>query len=96
MSKQDRSGDKKQKGEVFRFLGVASTVGINMVVSTFVGFALGYWVLDRYFNSHPWFTLLLTALGIMAGFKYLFRIAKRANEKEDSSGQGVQGSSEYK
>ncbi len=88
--------DRQKKGEVIRYLGVASTVGINMVVSTFVGFALGYWVLDRYFNSYPWFTLLLTALGIFAGFKYLFRIAKKANNNEDSRGQGVQGSSENK
>ena len=85
MSRQNQSADKKQKSEVFRLMGVASTVGINMVVSTFVGFALGYWVLDRYFNSHPWFTLILTALGIIAGFKYLFRIAKKANDDEDSS-----------
>jgi len=75
--------DRHKKGDVIRYLGVASTVGINMVVSTFVGFALGYWVLDRYFNSQPWFTLLMTALGIFAGFRYLFRIAKRANEKSD-------------
>ena len=85
MSNRDQSGDRKQKSEVFRLMGVASTVGINMVVSTFVGFALGYWVLDRYFNSSPWFTLGLTALGIISGFRYLFRIAKKANEKEDSS-----------
>ncbi len=85
MSSQDQPEDKKQRGEVFRLMGVASTVGINMVVSTFIGFALGYWVLDRYFNSYPWFTLGLTVLGIIAGFKYLFRIAKKANEKEDSS-----------
>jgi len=84
MSNRGQSGDRKQKGEVFRFLGVASTVGINMVASTFVGFALGYWVVDRYFNSYPWFTLLLTALGIIAGFKYLFRIAKKAGERNDS------------
>ena len=93
---QKPRADRHKKGDVIRYLGVASTVGINMVVSTFVGFALGYWVLDQYFNSHPWFTLLLTALGIIAGFRYLFRIAKRANEKEDSSGQGFQDSSENK
>jgi F0F1-type ATP synthase assembly protein I len=81
--------DRQKKGDVIRYLGVASTVGINMVVSTFVGFTLGYWVLDRYLDSYPWCTLLLTALGIAAGFRYLFRIAKKANEKEDSSEQGV-------
>ncbi len=83
MSNPNQSADRKQKSEVFRLMGIASTVGINMVVSTFVGFALGYWVLDKYFNSYPWFTLILTALGIIAGFRYLFRIAKRANEKSD-------------
>ena len=80
--------DRQKKGDVIRYLGVASTVGINMVASTFVGFALGYWVLDRYFNSYPWFTLVLTALGIIAGFMYLFRIAKKANKDEDSRGPG--------
>ena len=78
--------DRQKKGDVIRYLGVASTVGINMVVSTFVGFALGYWVLDRYFNSYPWFTLVLTALGIFAGFKYLFRIAKKAGERDNGEG----------
>jgi ATP synthase protein I len=83
MPEPKQEDDIDKKGEVWRFLGVASTVGINMVVSTFVGFALGYWVLDRYFNSYPWFTLALTALGIIAGFRYLFRIAKRASEESD-------------
>jgi len=83
MPDPQQSGSKDNKGDVIRYLGIASTVGINMVVSTFIGFALGYWVLDRYFNSYPWFTLVFTALGIIAGFRYLFRIAKRANEKSD-------------
>ncbi len=86
MSRQKQAGGGRQRSDVFRLMGVASTVGINMVVSTFVGFALGYWLLDRYFNSYPWFTLLLTILGIFAGFKYLFRIAKKANERNNGEG----------
>lgn len=62
---------------------MASTVGINMVVSTFVGFALGYWVIDEHLDTHPWFTVILTLLGIAAGFKYLFKIAKKAGEKNE-------------
>lgn len=73
---EDRSG-------FFRFLGVASTVGINMVASTFVGFALGYWVLDRYLGTFPWFTIVFLLLGIAAGFRYLFRIARKAEEREE-------------
>jgi F0F1-type ATP synthase assembly protein I len=75
--------EKEKKGDLIRYLGMASTVGINMVVSTFVGFALGYWVIDKYLNSYPWFTIVLTFLGIVAGFRYLFRIAQKAGEKNN-------------
>jgi predicted F0F1-ATPase subunit len=76
--------EKQGKGDIWRFVGVASTVGINLVVSTFVGFALGYWVIDKYFNTAPWFTIILTFLGIVAGFRYLFKIAQRAGEKDEN------------
>ena len=75
--------EKEKKREFIRYIGVASTVGINMVVSTFVGFALGYWVLDKYLNTYPWFTVILTFLGIVAGFRFLFKIAQKAGEKDD-------------
>ena len=75
--------EKEKKGDFIRYIGIASTVGINMVASTFVGFALGYWVIDKYLNSHPWFTIILTLLGIVAGFRHLFRIAQKAGEKND-------------
>ena len=79
-----KSGDEKEKKREFvRYIGVASTVGINLVVSTFVGFALGYWVLDRYFNTYPWFTIVLTFLGIVAGFRFLFKIAQKAGERDE-------------
>ena len=85
------SGDKKKKtraekhkrNDFIRFAGVASTIGINMVVSTCVGFALGYWVLDKYLGTAPWFTIIMTALGIIAGFKQLFRIAKKMEERDN-------------
>ena len=80
---QNPRTEKQKKGDLIRYLGVASTVGINMVVSTCVGFALGYWVIDAYFNSYPWFTIILTFLGIVGGFKYLFKIAKKAGENDE-------------
>jgi F0F1-type ATP synthase assembly protein I len=80
---QKIKNEKQKKGDFIRYLGVASTVGINMVVSTFVGFALGYWVIDKYLNTYPWFTIVLTALGIFAGFRYLFKIAQKASEKNE-------------
>ncbi|MBI4698113.1 MAG: AtpZ/AtpI family protein [Nitrospirae bacterium] len=82
--KKKPSPEKKTKSELFRFLGVASTVGINLVISTFIGFALGYYVMDRLFDSSPWFTIILTILGIVAGFKYLFKIASRIGNDNNS------------
>jgi len=68
--------------EFFRFLGVASTVGIHMVACTFVGFAVGYWLIDSHLGTFPWFTILFLMIGIVAGFRYLFRIAGRASDRE--------------
>ncbi len=69
---------REQKREIFRLIGTASTVGINLVVSTFVGFAIGYWFLDRFFNTFPWFTIIFLILGVFSGFRYLFKVAKKA------------------
>jgi len=77
------SNDKEKKRELFRYLGVASTVGINLVISTFIGFAVGYYLLDKYFDTFPWLTIIFTLLGIVAGFKYLFKVASKMGDKTD-------------
>ena len=77
------SNDKEKKRELFRYLGVASTVGINLVISTFIGFAIGYYLLDKYFDTFPWLTIIFTLLGIVAGFKYLFKVASKMGDKTD-------------
>lgn len=78
--------EKERKREFARYLGVAWTVGINMVVSTSVGFAIGHWLLDRYLNTDPWFTIIFLILGIASGFIHLFRIALKTGEKSGDSG----------
>ena len=75
--------DKEKKYGHIRYLGLASTIGINLVVSTFVGFGLGYWLLDKYLGTFPWFTAILTLMGIISGFMFLIRLAKRAEDDED-------------
>ena len=77
------SNDKKEKSELFRYLGIASTVGINLVISTFIGFAIGYYLLDKYFDTFPWLTVVFTLLGIVAGFMYLFKVAKKMSNKNN-------------
>ena len=68
---------------LFKQLMQASTVGINLVLSTFVGLAIGYG-LDRLFNTSPWLTLIFLLLGIIAGFRELLRIANRQDNGSDT------------
>ncbi|MBS1126666.1 MAG: hypothetical protein H6Q93_655 [Nitrospirae bacterium] len=67
----------------FRQLLQASTVGINLVLSTFVGLAIGYG-LDSLFHSSPWLTIIFLILGIIAGFRELFRMAKKQDNGPDT------------
>jgi ATP synthase protein I len=72
--------------QYFKLLAVVSSMGISMVVATFMGLALGY-VLDHYvFGTEPWLTIIFLVLGIIAGFRNLYIIAKRVERilSEDS------------
>lgn len=68
---------------LFRQLLEASTVGLNLVLSTFIGLAIGYG-LDKFFHSSPWLTIIFLILGIIAGFRELVRIAKKQDNGSDT------------
>jgi ATP synthase protein I len=80
MPDQKKPEKRTEKGELFRNLSNASMVGINLVACTVIGFSIGYWVLDRYLNTFPWFTIIFLFLGIAAGFRYLFKFASRQED----------------
>lgn len=67
---------------LFRQLLQASSVGINLVLSTFIGLAMGYG-LDRLFHTSPWLTLIFLVLGIVAGFRELLRVARKQDNGPD-------------
>ncbi len=66
----------------FKQLLQASSVGINLVLSTFVGLAMGYG-LDSLFHTSPWLTIIFLILGIIAGFRELFRMANKQDNGPD-------------
>ena len=74
--------DMKEK-PLFKQLMQASTIGINLVLSTFVGLAIGYG-LDSLFHTSPWLTIIFLILGIIAGFRELLRIANRQDNGTDT------------
>lgn len=54
-----------------------STAGLELGIATGVGAAAG-WYLDQRFDTAPWLTLFLLIAGVIAGFKNLLRISRRA------------------
>jgi ATP synthase protein I len=74
---------KDEEKTVLRQLFEASTVGIHLVLCTFAGLAIGYG-LDVLFGT-AWLKFVFLFVGIAAGFRELFRIAKK-QEDRDSAG----------
>jgi len=77
-----RSGTKQS----IKLLALVSTMGISMVLATFIGLGFGYFLDNYVFDTHPWFTLIFLVIGIIAGFRNLYIIAKMADRimSEDS------------
>ena len=74
---------------VFKQLLQASTVGLNLVISTIIGLAIGYgldYAMDKWFGIHtkPWLTIIFLLLGIISGFRDLLRMAKKSDSDNDS------------
>jgi len=61
-------------------------VGLNLVISTFVGLAMGYgldYAMERWigWDTKPWLTIVFLFLGIIAGFKDLYLMAKKTDDQ---------------
>jgi ATP synthase protein I len=72
MIPEDKNEDKKKKMKSFFGMLEASSLGINLVVSTFIGLGIGLF-LDKQFHKSPLFTLVFLILGIIAGFYAVFK-----------------------
>ncbi|MBF0519553.1 MAG: AtpZ/AtpI family protein [Nitrospirae bacterium] len=73
--------DKKKSG-LFRHLFFASQVGLNIVVATAVGYAIGRG-LDYLFSTTPWLTIIFLIFGIISGFFETFRLVQKAIKEDD-------------
>ena len=67
--------EKDTKGMIGQ-LAKLSIMGIEMVVSTFIGLGIGIY-LDGKFETAPWFTIFFLIIGIIAGFRNIFREIKK-------------------
>lgn len=64
------------KGKWIRYGGLASSVGLVIVISIAIGLAFGTW-LDKKLGTDPWMTMIFTLMGIAAGFIEMLRIFRR-------------------
>lgn len=60
----------------FKGLALLASMGIAMVVSTFIGLIMGIYI-DKYFDTKPWFTIIFLIFGIAAGFRNIYGLTKK-------------------
>ncbi|HEY5946324.1 MAG TPA: AtpZ/AtpI family protein [Kofleriaceae bacterium] len=68
----------------------ASSVGLELGLSVGLGLLVGYYM-DKWIGTQPWLMLLWLTLGLVAGFRGVFRAvarADRAAEVEEKEGGG--------
>ena len=57
------------------------SVGIELAVSTVVGWLIGHW-LDGKLSTEPWLGIVFLILGVIAGFRSLFMTARKQAKSE--------------
>jgi len=77
--------DKGERARWVRSVGVVSTLGITLVVSTLVGFVIGHY-LDRWLGTSPWLTIVFLLFGIASGFVQIFRSLPRLDSMDRNNG----------
>ena len=72
--------ERKRRGA--RWLADAYSMGLAFPAAIGLGAGLGWW-LDKHFHTSPWLIIICGALGVIAAFVNLFRLAGR----DDGTGQ---------
>lgn len=74
----------EEKKSIFRNLYNLTTIGLQIVVSIFIGLGIGL-MLDDTFETKPIFLFIFLLMGIGAGFLNLFRVVKKevGEQKKD-------------
>ena len=73
---------RENRRKFIRSAGLASSVGLVLVISTVIGYAFGNW-LDKKLGTAPWLMLVFALIGIVAGFFEMFRIIDQISNEED-------------
>ena len=77
----------EDKRQLFRSLGLLSSVGISMVAATCIGLFIGVY-LDEWFGTKPWMTIIWLGIGIAAGFRNIYILTRRALHDQNGPKDG--------
>jgi ATP synthase protein I len=81
----------EDKRQLIRSLSFLSSLGISMVAASFIGLFIGVY-LDKWLETSPWMTLIWLGIGIVAGFRNIFILTRRAlhelEKEEDPENNG--------
>jgi len=72
--------DKSGKSALSNMMWV-STLGIHLVLTTVVGFVIGYYA-DKWFETAPLFIIIFVILGIASGFRQILKEIRHLNEQD--------------
>ncbi|ACN99518.1 AtpZ/AtpI family protein [Sulfurihydrogenibium azorense] len=70
----------KEVNRTFSFL----SIGLHLVSGVIVGVTIGY-LLDKYFGTSPYLTIIFFFLGLAAGFRNMYIDAKKYIQSEEKN-----------
>ncbi len=70
---------KRETRRAYKEMAYFSSLGISVALAIFIGLGIGVW-LDRKFETSPWLTLIFLLMGIVAGFRNIALVIKRARK----------------
>ena len=77
-----KKGSSQWKGNMYiRF----SSIGIQMGLIIFLFSWLGVYLDESYSNETPWFTLVLSLLGVIGSMVLIIRAVTKLNKRNDST-----------
>lgn len=71
---------KKESLRTLKDLAYHSSLGLSVVLSIFIGLAVGIYLDRRVFNTTPWLTLIFLGLGIAAGYRNIGLAIKKSRK----------------
>jgi len=71
---------KKERLRTLKDLAYYSSLGLSMVLSIFIGLAIGIYLDRRVFHTTPWLTLIFLGLGIAAGYRNIGLAIKKSRK----------------